>query len=128
MSMGWAERDPARLRLEMNLLAAAAHGRFVRVGGHVAFDEDLVAGGVQFGLRLVYPGAFPFEPPRAFLRFPALPVTSVVHRYQDGSLCLHGAHEWHPNQTGLWVRGRAIAWIHALCEYARSGVWPTLTH
>ncbi len=128
MSMRWAERDPARLQLEMKLLGTAANGRFVRVSGSLAYDEDVVAEGTRFGLRLVYPANFPFEPPRAHLRFPSLPVTAAVHRFVDGGLCLHGPDEWHPSQTGLWLRNRAIGWLAALLEYSRTGVWPSLTH
>lgn len=124
MSMRWAERYPWRLQLEMKLLSTAGNGRFVRVSGALAYDEEVVAQGTRFGLRLIYPDNFPFEPPRAHLLYPSLPITAQVHRFIDGGLCLHGAAEWHPTQTGLWLRNRAIAWVAALLQYSRTGVWP----
>lgn len=123
MSMRWAERDPGRLDLEMRLLGAAAHGRFVRVGQSVAYEEEVVHDGVRFGFRIVFPDDYPYSPPRTHLLRPPLPVTSEIHRFVDGALCLFGPDEWHPNQTGLWVRNRTVAWIGALRNFSQTGAW-----
>jgi len=124
MSMSWVQRSPQRFHVELQVLQAAANGRFVRVANHLAWEEEVRAGGARFALRITYPEDFPFAAPRVFLLYPSLPVSVAVHRYVDGSLCLHGPDEWHPTNTGVWVRGRAIAWINALVEFSATGIWP----
>jgi hypothetical protein len=67
--------------------------------GPVGFDEAFLIEGVVFEIRVVFTGSFPYEAPRVFLLRPALPSFVEVHRFNDGSLCLHG-----PGETLLAVR------------------------
>ena len=123
MSMKWAERNPARLDLEMMLLDATAHGRFVRVGQSIGFEEEIIHDGIKYALRIVFPDDYPYSPPRTHLLYPALPITATIHRFADGGLCLFGPDEWRPTQTALWVRNRAVAWIGALRNFSATGTW-----
>lgn len=120
----WWERNPRLLSTTMFLARTATNGRLVRAGNTLLFEEDIVAGGVVFGLRIRLSENHPFEPPRAYLAYPDLPVTVAIHRFTNGALCLHGEEEWHPNQTLLWLRNRAVSWIGALLIFTRTGEWP----
>jgi hypothetical protein len=123
--MTWWRRDPNRLAFEMNLLARAASGQFCRTGESIFYDDEIVVDGVRFGLRLEFPFDYPASPPLPFLLYPELPVTVEIHRYVGGALCVHGPDEWHPHGcTSLWLRNRAVAWIHGLCEFQRTGSFP----
>jgi hypothetical protein len=123
--MTWWKRDPRRLALEIALLTRAAGGRFCRSGDTILYDEEIVSDRVPFGLRVRFPEDYPASAPLPFLLYPDLPVTVEIHRYVGGALCVHGPDEWHPNEcTGLWLRNRTAAWVYALSDFLRTGVWP----
>lgn len=124
--MTWYERDPQRLAVEVELLRATSNGAFARAGNELVFEEDLYVDGVEFGIRILFPDNFPFAPPRAFLLRPDLPASVEVHRFVDGALCLHAEDEWTPRCTGLWIRNRAVAWVHALVTFSNTGHWPAI--
>ncbi len=93
--------------------------------GPVGFDEAFLIEGVVFEIRVVFTGSFPYEAPRVFLLRPALPSFVEVHRFNDGSLCLHGPGEWTPLKTAAWIRTRALLWAHCIVEFSKTGVWPS---
>lgn len=94
--------------------------------GPVGFDEAFHIQGVVFAIRGVFTSSFPYEAPRVFLLRPALPSVLQIHRFSDGSLCLHGPGEWTPLKTALWIRTRALLWAHTVVKFALEGEWPEL--
>lgn len=119
----WWEGDPHRLALERAVVTANSNARFARAGNEIVFLESIVANGIVYDLRFTYPPDFPNSPIRVHLLRPSLPKSALIHRYVDGSLCLHGPGEWAPTHTGVWTRSRAIAWIGALVNFSRTGQW-----
>ena len=124
--MNWYERYPARLAAEIALWRSATNARVLRNEMTILADEDVTLGSITFGLRLTYPKDFPFKSPRVDLLYPDLPVSVGVHRYNDGSLCLTSPDDWAPARTGVWIRGRAVLWLHSLILCGETGVWPDL--
>lgn len=124
--MTWYRRDPQRFALEVDLLRRATDGKFARIDETLIFDEDVEVGAVRFGVHIVFPDNFPFAPPRAFVRYPVIPPSVETHQFTNGALCLHAEDEWCPKNTGLWVRNRAVAWLHALVEFSNTGNWPAI--
>lgn len=124
MSTPWWNSDPRRFALEMRLVREATNGRLARSGDTLIFEEDIVSSSARFGLRIWFPETYPYEPPRAYLAYPPMPVDVKIHRFLNGALCLHSDEEWHPSNTIVWIRNRAVAWIGALHEYAETGEWP----
>lgn len=124
--MTWWRFDSQRFALEVDLLRRASNGSFGRIGEVLVFDEELLVDGLRFGIRILFPDNFPFAPPRAFLLRPELPASLDIHRFVDGGLCLHASDEWTPRCTGLWLRNRAAAWVHAVAEFSNTGEWPAI--
>jgi hypothetical protein len=125
-AMAWWMTNPQLLRIEMNLAHAATGGRVVRSGDTIYYEEQISADGVRFAYRMRYADDHPHSAPRVYLLHPELPHIAEIHRFSDGALCLFGAEEWHPTFTGLWVRNRVAAWVGALIQYSRTGVWPSM--
>ncbi len=120
----WVAERPNLLRLEMELARGLTSGRIARDGATIVFEEEIRAHGVSFGYQIRYAPDHPFTAPTVLLLWPDLPKTREVHRFSDGSLCLHAEEEWLPTRTGaLWLRNRAVAWIVAVGDFSRTGVW-----
>ncbi len=98
--------DNSRLALEVALLREAGNVRFLRSGKQILAEEEVVLAGVTFRYRIVFGSGYPYTAPRVYLLNPALPTSSTIHRFADGSLCLFGSYEWHPRCTGVWLHQR----------------------
>jgi ubiquitin-protein ligase len=116
--------DDGRATIEMRLLSEAGNVQFARHGDALVATETVRIGGVEFTYRIEFPPGYPYDAPRVFLLRPALPTSIEVHRFNNGALCLWGPDEWHPRHSGVWVRGRALAWVYNLILYADAGRWP----
>ena len=120
----WVSERPALFRAEQELTQRFTNGRIARDGQVIVFEEEVQVSGITFSYQIRYAADHPYSAPSVYLRWPELPKTAEVHRFRDGSLCLHGPEEWHPSHTAaLWLRNRVVAWIAALLSFSRTGVW-----
>lgn len=121
MTRCWYERYPRRLRTELMLIRAKTNARVYWLGSTLALDDEIRINPYEFGIQIVVPDNYPFEPPAVYLRYPTLPVTAKIHRYNDSSLCLFGPDEWVPSMTIVAAHSRAVLWAHSIVAMLVSG-------
>ena len=85
-------------------------------------------GGKEYEVRLVYPAAFPYRPPKVFVVNPK--IKRSRHIYPDGHLCLFHKEDntWEPNTTAATAMSWASLWLHCYEAWLETGHWPRKEH
>lgn len=130
----WFERNPARLVLERNAVAARFPGfRLVRDKQTLYWVGTLVSNsGRPYEVTVEYPDNFPDTPPKVFPTNPPIAIwrddKMLKHQYKDGSLCLFHPSDrfFEPKTTAVTVIATAAAWLFAYEQWLDSGKqsWP----
>lgn len=117
--------DVERLRIETYLVRQRFDSFVLRhlADGSFGFLGVLRTNGNQEYLVLIQlsPG-YPIQPPKVFPVDPK--ITSPVHMYADGSLCLSLPEDWTPDKTISTVIGWVSHWLHNYEVYTTTKIWP----
>ena len=84
--------------------------------------------GNGYEIRLRYPDAFPYKPPKAYVMTPK--IQESRHIYSDGHLCLFHKDDksWEPKTTAATVMSWVSLWLHCYEVWLETGDWPRREH
>mgnify|MGYP001159613252 CR=1 FL=1 len=89
------------------------------------WSGDIVTwSGKSYSVRLSYPAAFPYRPPKTYVTDPK--IVRSRHIYPDGHLCLFHKDDkaWQINTTGATMISWVSLWLHCYEAWLDTGEWP----
>jgi len=134
----WYAKPKQWYRVKTRLLRQeqqAMHRFYPNLGMDTTPDGDMYWKGLVttwtgsgYEVQLVYPDAFPYKPPKAYVVNPK--IQESRHIYPDGHLCLFHKDDksWEPKTTAATVMSWVSLWLHCYEVWLETGEWPRREH